>query len=217
MTAGRPFLKPFFYSALALCLLGALPRLCPPVMAQEESQANPFDYTPEGTAAPAEQAARPKQVTDIDLNEIEVIKDPKYGTSYRAKNAWKNWAERATELALLNLGVIALLFFMPKTEEHNLIICYFMTGVSFVLAIWVLFCGVAFITLKTDLWMYAVPASAVLTALTWMALARIKKADVSMTEIKSAFARTTEGGSDDRRLSAVDGKPGNWPEQDFLK
>ena len=45
----------------------------------------------------------------------------------------------------------------------------------------------------------------------------MKKSDISLTELKESFQRMSALSNEDLRLSSVEGRPGDWPDQDFLR
>ncbi|OGS16961.1 MAG: hypothetical protein A2234_01105 [Elusimicrobia bacterium RIFOXYA2_FULL_58_8] len=209
-------------NTLFICLLAlGLPILAGPAAALPASapvpgQANPFDYTPaEGEQAAAAVTARPTM--HVNLNDIEVIHHPKRGTIFVSKHLWKTWVERALYLLLLSIALTAITASVPKRDEHNIIISYFLTGINFTLAFWVFLCGVLLLLMKSASGFYVMPVSALMAAGIYYLLMKIKKADVSLTDLKDAFRHQRGAQGSDQRLAAVDGSPGDWPEQDFLK
>jgi len=215
MKPGVPFLKTRFFIFLLALALPAL-ALPPSLRAQAGApgQSNSFDYIP----ADGEKITEaPRATVQINLNDIEVISHPGRGVYFVSKHRWKDWVERALYLVLLNIALIALTASMPKNDERNLIISYFLTGVSYTFAFWIFLCAILLFKLKSASGIYVLPVSAALAAATYYLMMRIRKADISLTDLKEAFKQQSGSDGSDQRLSSVDGSPGNWPEQDFLK
>lgn len=201
-----------FLFALSLCGLAGLS--CPGAQVPATGQENAFDYMPESgdKAAPAA-----KQQTQANFADVKLIRTPEGGAIYVYKHRWKDWLERALYIILLNIAVLAILSSLPKNDEANIIISYFLSGVSFMLANWVLLCAILLLKDKSSYGVYVLPVSAALAAATYYLLMKIKKADVSLADLKDSFRQQSASDGSDQRLASVDGSPGDWPEQDFLK
>lgn len=203
-------------TAARLTALLLLLALAAPAAAQSPAapgQGNPFDYTP---AEPGAAEEKPKPSLIVNPDEVEVSTHPTRGIIYTPRNAWRLWIERSIYIGLLNVALIAALFFIPKKDEQNLIIAYFMAGVTLTMNFWLFLCGLLFIKLGRPYWLHTIPASALMAGATYAAIMRIKKADISMSEVKSVFARAGDGATDPA-LAGVDGSPGSWPDEDVLR
>jgi len=197
--------------ALALPLLAGLPRLH--AHATAAKKANPFDYVP-ANGEKIEEAAKPTVV--MNMSQVELTREPNGTVRYIYKLRWKSWLERALYLVLLNIGLLFLVSALPKSEEHNLIISYFLLGVSLLLAFWAFLCGILLLMIKSATGMYVMPAGAAMWAATYYLMMRVKKADGAIADVAGSFKGLAGQGADPR-LASVDGSPGDWPEQDFLK
>jgi len=173
-----------------------------------------FDYTPgEGERTPEIQQA----VAETTYEDAEIINHPVYGTIVLSKHRWKNWVARALYLALINIALIAIILSLSKTEEYNIVISYILTGASLTVSFWVLLCAVLLFQLNSFSWTYISAVSAATAAIGFIVLTKIKKYDVSLTEIKESFKQMRAAPHEDSRLSSVDGSPGDWPDQDFTR
>ena len=198
--------------ALSLC---ALPGLSfPGAQAPAAGQENTFDYTPENgdKAAPAV-----KPQTRANFADVKLIRTPDGSAIYIYKHRWKDWLERALYIILLSIAVLAILASLPKNDEANIIISYFLSGVSFMLANWILLCAILLLKDKSPYGLYILPVSAAMWVATYYLLMKIKKADVSLADLKDSFRQQSASDGADQRLASLDGSPGDWPEQDFLK
>ncbi|PIU18676.1 MAG: hypothetical protein COT18_09985 [Elusimicrobia bacterium CG08_land_8_20_14_0_20_59_10] len=184
--------------------------------AQTPGQQQGFDYTPAEGELPALKPIKPTMETILD-GEVIVIKHPRLGIILRSRNRWKSWVERALYLTLLNIALAAILASLPKNDEYTLIISYFVSGISLVLGFWIFLCAVLLFMMKSPAGLYVLPVALVLEAVTYILLMRIKRADVSLAELKDCFKSRTGGAGTDERLSSVEGAPGDWLEDDFLR
>ncbi|HAT71798.1 MAG TPA: hypothetical protein DCS63_03175 [Elusimicrobia bacterium] len=173
-----------------------------------------FDYTPEEEEqTPAIQ----QSIAETTYEDAEIINHPLYGTIILSRYRWKSWVARALYLALINIALIAIIISLSKTEEYNIVISYILTGASLTVSFWCFLCAVLLFQLKSYSWTYISAVSASTAALGFVVLARTKKYDVSLTEIKESFKRMRATSREDQRLSSVDGSPGDWPDQDFTR
>ena len=185
-----------------------------PLRAQAKTQENAFDYTPAAGENTEVQAAKP--TVEITLEDVNVTNDPVYGIVVTSKHRWLDWVERSLYLTLLAIAILAITASLSTKDEYTLVISYFLCGVSFTLSLWIFFCALLLFALKSASGMYILPVSAVLGAVTYILLIRIKKADVSLSELKDSFKRQAGDTGSDQRLASVDGAPGDWQEEDFI-
>lgn len=201
-----------FLLAAALTLA---PLLCPaPAAAQigtrKEEQA--FDYDP--GAVQSEKVVKAAAVTTYE--DAEIVNHPVYGTIIISKHRWRNWVTRALYLALINIALLVIILSLGKSEEHNLIVSYALSGMSLTVSFWIFLCAVLLFQLKAAAWLYVLPASAVTGFAGWVVLMKIKRSDVSLTELKESFKKMTAASKEDPRLASVNGAPGDWPSEDFI-
>ncbi len=209
-SAKKIFLLPLL--ALTLPVLAQLPSLHAQVPPPGQDAA--FDYTPEK----GEQIEEPERPTvRINLNDVEVIRHPQMGTIFISKHRWRNWVERSLYLILVNIALLVILGSLPKNDENNLIVSYFLSGISFMLAFWIFLCALLLFKFRSLTGVYVLPVSAAMCGATYYLLLKVKQADISLSDLKDSFRQQNRAGSSDQRLSSVDGSPGDWPEQDFLK
>ena len=202
------------FARLCLPVLLAAPlalALAQPAAAQARAGESAFDYSP-GAEAPAERAGRQPPV---NLADVEVIKYPQGTTAFIYKHRWKDWLERTVYLCLVAVALLALTASLGLADEQNLLIAYVLEGVNFMMAQWVLVCGITLLKMRSPYGFYALPAGLALGAATYYLLMKIRAADVSLAEVRDAFLQPAEGSGSDQRLASVDGSPGDWPDKDI--
>lgn len=201
---------------LLLAALLLAPALCPvPAAAQLGSrpEEQSFDYDP--GAEQAEKIQKPAaETTYVDA---EIVNHSVYGTIIISKYRWKNWVYRSLYLTLINIALLVIILSLARNEEHNLIISYALSGMSHAVSFWTFLCAVLLFQLKASAWLYVLPVSAA----TWLAgvvvLVRIKRSDVSLSELKESFQKMNAASREDARLASIEGSPGDWPNEDFIK
>lgn len=173
-----------------------------------------FDYTP---AAGKKTPKIQQSLAETTFEDAEIINHPVYGTIVLSKHRWKNWVARALYLAMINIALIAIILSLSKTEEYNLIISYILSGASLTLSFWVFLCAVLLFQLNSYSWTYVAPVAGVTAAVGCVVLMKIKKYDISLTELKESFKKMSAASREDQRLVSVDGSPADWPDQDFIR
>lgn len=172
-----------------------------------------FDYVPRsGETVPTLQ----KPLAETTFEDAEIINHPVYGTIILSKSRWKNWVARALYLTLINITLIVVILSFSKTEEYNIIIAYTLCGASFTVSLWIFLCAVLLQQLGSYAWTYVVPAALVTWAVDYLVLMKIKKYDISLSELKESYKKLRAASHEDPRLASVDGSPGDWPEEDFI-
>jgi hypothetical protein len=176
-----------------------------------------------GEAMPAVEEIDPEQAQiaarqiELEYEDAVIVEDPMRGTIVVSKHRWKNWVARAVYLLLINIALIVVIISLPKNEEQNILISYFLSGAGFTLAIWVLFCALLLVKWGNAASGMIFPLSLLMFAMSYFVLMRIKKSDVSLAEIRDSFKKMAKAGTEDQRLASVYGKPGDWPDEDFIK
>ena len=207
---GRIGLQPVLFAAAL-----ALAALVLPASAQfgtdEKQQA--FDYTPAGEEA----ASLPKEAISVEYEDAELVNDPVQGVFMVSKSRWKSWVARAVYLLIMDIALVVILLSLPKNEEHNIIIAYTLSGSSAILSFWVFLCAWLLMRLHAAAWMLILPLSLVMAAVSYVILMKIKRSDVSLTELRESFQKMSALTSEDQRLLTIEGQPGDWPNPDFLK
>jgi len=198
-------------AGLLLAVICAFPVLA---IDYNDKNAQSFDYFPEDNQT-TPSIAQPA-VTD-EYENAEIIDDPFYGVVVVSKHRWKNWVLRSTYLLLIDVALIMLIISLPKNDEYNIIISYVLLGASFVLAFWEFLCAVFLFRLNSASCLYIAPVSLIMGGVFYLLLLKIKKFDISLAELKSSFQQMNAVNTEDKRLLSVDGSPGDWPEQDFIK
>lgn len=198
-------------AVLALLLLAcAAPA---PAAAQQSRLGEALPTVQEMDPDQAEIAAR--QV-ELQYEDAVIVEDPMRGTIIVSKHRWKNWVARAVYLLLINIALIIIIISLPKNEEQNIMISYFLSGAGFTLAIWVLFCAILLVKWGNAASVMIFPLSLVMFVMSYIVLMRIKKSDISLAEIRESFKKMAKAGNEDQRLASVYGKPGDWPDEDFM-
>lgn len=200
--------------AVLLALAAAAACLPPSCRAQSKAQEDAFNYDP---GAGVEEPRMAESPVESSFEDAEIVNHPVYGTIVLSKQRWKSWVARALYLALLNIALIAILLSVSKAEEHSIIIAYVLAGASFALSFWIFLCAVLLFRLNAAAWLYVLPVSAVTGLISHVVLMKIKRSDVSLSELKESFQKMSVASSEDQRLASVDGAPGDWPDQDFIK
>lgn len=204
--------KAFILLAGGLALAALLPA---PAAAQFGSRAEEqaFDYDPGAEAAKKVK----KSPTEVTFEDAELINHPIYGTLILSKYRWRSWVTRALYLTLINIALLAIILAMPRSDEVNLIVGYTLCGVSMTISFWIILCAVLILTLKAMAWTYVLPVGLVSGAVGYLVLMRIKRSDVSLSELKESFQKMNATPTEDPRLTSVQGTPGDWPGEDFLR
>ncbi|HAF95034.1 MAG: hypothetical protein A2X34_03135 [Elusimicrobia bacterium GWC2_51_8] len=193
------------------CLLWAAPVLA---IDYNDKNAQSFDYTPaDNQTTPS--IAQPTITSEYE--DADIIDDPVYGVVALSKQRWKNWVLRAVYLLLIDIALVMLIIALPKTDEYTIITSYILSGASFVLALWEFLCAVFLFQLGSTSWLYVAPVSFIMGAVFYLMLLKIKKFDTSLEDLKKSFQQMNAVNKEDARLVSVDGTPGNWPDQDFIR
>lgn len=210
MNKGRALL---FFTALTLAAA-----LCPTQPAAQlgsKAEEQSFDYDPE--AAGKEAPKIQEFAAETTFEDAVMVNHPVYGTVMFSKYRWKNWVTRALYLTLINIALLAIIISLSKTEEYNIIVAYVLSGASFSISFWIFLCAVLIFQLGANAWIYVAPVSAVTAAISYIVLMKVKKYDVSLTELKESFKKMSAASHEDQRLVSVEGTPGDWPNEDFIK
>ena len=190
---------------------------CPPAalaQAGTSAEEQSFDYNP----GAGEQTPKIEQSSvETTYEDSEIINHPVYGTIRLSKHRWKSWVARALYLGIINIALIAIILSLSKTEEFNIILGYILSGASCIVSFWTFLCAVLIYRLNSSSWLYVLPVSAVTGTAGYLVLMKIKRSDISLTELKESFQKSSTATHEDQRLASVDGSPGDWPDQDFLK
>lgn len=198
----------------ALLALAAASFCAAPAAAQAGTspEEQSFDYNPGANAPKLDQPA-----VETTYDDAELINSPVYGTIILSKSRWKNWVVHAMYLALINIALLAVIFSLGKAEEYNIIVAYIMSGAGMTLSFWIFLCGILLFQLHSITWTYVIPVSLVLGGIGYVVLMRVKKQDVSLSELRESFKKMGATVQEDPRLASVEGIPSDWPDQDFLK
>jgi hypothetical protein len=204
----------FCLSALAFAAAACCPQAAP-AQANTPVEEQSFDYNP----APGEQAPKLQQSSaETTYEDAEIINHPVYGTLILSKQRWKSWVERALYLCMINIALLAIILSLSKTEEYNIIFGYLLSGASLTVSFWEFLCAALLFQLHSMSCFYILPASLVTGAAGYIVLMKIKRSDISLSELKESFQKLNASAThEDQRLTSVDGSPGDWPDQDFLK
>lgn len=173
-----------------------------------------FDYNPTaGETTPAIQ----QSIAETTYEDAELIEHPVYGTLMLSKSRWKNWVARALYLTVINIALLVIILSFSKTEEYNIILSYVLCGASLTVSFWVFLCAVLLAQLNSAAWTYIGPVSLITGAAGYFMVMKVKKYDVSLAELKESFQKLRAAEHEDPRLISVDGSPGDWPGDDFIR
>ena len=134
-----------------------------------------------------------------------------------SKIRWKSWLARSVYLLIMDVALLVILLSLPKNEEQNIIVAYVLSGSSAILSFWVFLCAWLLFRLHAAAWLMILPLSLVMAAVTYIVLMKIKRSDVSLTELRESFQKMSALDNEDQRLVSMEGEPGDWPDNDFLK
>jgi len=187
-----------------------------PAVAQygSKEELQTFDYTPGNNE---EIKTQPQNTISIDYDDAELINDPVQGVFMVSKSRWKSWVARSVYLLVTYILLIMILISLPKNEEHNIIVSYVLSGAGATLSLWVLLCAWLLFMLNSRVWMLIFPLSLAMGTLTYVILMKIKRSDISLSELKESFQKMQALSKTDQRLISVEGDPGDWSDTDFLK
>lgn len=198
-----------FLTVLALAWAGRLPARA---QFDTDKTQQSFDYNP-GEETPEIK----KGAISVDYEDAEMVNDPVRGVFMVSKSRWKNWVARSVYLLIMDVALMVILLSVPKNEEYNIIIAYVLSGSSAILSFWVFLCAWLLFRLHSAVWLMILPLSLVMAAVTYVVLMKIKRSDVSLTELKESFQKMSALDNEDKRLISMEGSPGDWSDKDFLK
>ncbi len=160
-----------------------------------------------------------KKAVTMDYSKVDIYDRPDLGGMIiLSKTRWKNWVARAVYIALINILLILLILSLPKDSEPNIIISYLISGSSFIMSFWIFLCSALLFRLKAiPSAIIFLPVAFLFFAGTYFILLRIKKSDISLSELKESFQKLNKTRNEDERLVSVPGLPGDWPDEDFMK
>ncbi len=200
---------------LAAAVSLAAPLLPSPARAQMDTPQDQrtFNYDPGAKAVENLQ----KAMAETTYEDAIIVNHPVYGSVVYSKYRWKSWVTRALYLTLVNIALLGVILSLPKNEEYNIILGYVLGGISTTMAFWIFLCAVLILELKSSAWLYVLPVSLVMAAASYLALMKVKKSDISLSELKESFQKMSRASKEDSRLSSVNGSPGDWPNDDFIR
>ncbi|MEW6013063.1 MAG: hypothetical protein AB1602_06660 [Elusimicrobiota bacterium] len=151
----------------------------------------------------------------------EIIDHPVYGVIVLSKDRWKNWVFRSLIIIMAYLSLLIVILSIPKTSELNLIVAYILSGSAFVVSFWETLSG----WMLTRLNSYKYGWSFILISIpmylaSYFAVIRVKKNDISYSQIKEEFKKMQQLNADsyeDSRLLPISGVPGDWEDEDFVR
>ena len=202
--------RALFLGALALVWAGCLPA---GAQFDTDKTQQSFDYNPDTEEIPQINQGS----VSVEYADAELINDPVRGVFMVSKSRWKNWVARAVYLLIMDVALMFILLSVPKNEEHNIIIAYVLSGSSAILSFWVFLCAWLLFRLHAAAWLMILPLSLVMATVTYVVLMKIKRSDVSLTELKESFQKMSALDNEDQRLVSMEGEPGDWPDTDFVK
>lgn len=199
---------------LTSCLAAAWLAAPAPAQMNTAPEEQSFDYDPD---AGKEMPVLDQPIAETTYEDAEIVNHPVYGTYAVSKYRWKNWVTRALYLTLINIALIAITLSMGRASEYNIIVSYMLCGASLTVSFWVFLCAALIQMLKSTAWLYILPVAAVTAAIGYLVLMKTRKSDVSFSELKESFQKMKSAAVEDPRLASVNGAPGDWPDEDFIK
>ncbi|MBU2530586.1 MAG: hypothetical protein KKD35_06055 [Elusimicrobia bacterium] len=186
-----------------------------PILNASAQNNNAFNYQGE---VQADFKVEQKAVT-LDYSKVVMYDRPDLGGLIMlSKTRWKNWVARAVYIGLVNILLLILIISLPKDSEPNIIISYLISGSSFIMSFWIFLCSLLLFRLKAiPSAIIFLPVAFLFFAGTYFLLLRIKRSDISLTELKESFQKLNKTSAEDSRLVSVSGLPGDWPDEDFIK
>ncbi len=200
-------------TVLSICAAAALSPA--PAAAQLGAEGQSFDYNPDKDKTTPEVKTGAIETTYDE--DAELVDSPMYGTLVLSKNRWKNWVARALYLTVINIALILMVSFLSKSDERNLIIAHVVAGASFAISFWIFLCALLLMKLKAAAWLYVLPIPLVTLLAGYAVLLKLRKSDISMSELKESFQKLKATSKEDQRLISVEGSTGDWSDQDFIK
>ncbi len=182
--------------------------------AQSAPEDQSFNYNP---GAGVKEPEIQRSLAETSYDDAEIVNHPVYGTIVLSKHRWKSWVARALYLTLINIALIAVIISIPKADEYSIIISYVLSGVSSAVSFWIFLCAVLLFRLNSSSWLYVLPIPVITWFISHVVLMKIKQSDISLTSLKESFQQMKSAASEDPRFVSVDGSPGDWPDQDFMK
>jgi len=156
-----------------------------------------------------------KKVLTYDFNNAEIIHDGIYGTIVLSKDRWKNWVARGITILSAYVIVLIIILSMPKKNEFELAICYWLSGVMFALSLWESLSGwLLFNINKPDYGYIFAFVSLFMYLFSYMILMKVKKSDVVNIGKKEV---NIEKEIENPILSSVDNAPSKFEKEDFIK
>lgn len=151
--------------------------------------------------------------------DVHIVEDVRDGMVAYRSDRWKTWFARSGAICAANLLLLTLLWFIPKKTEPDIIFSYVISGITFVLAIWVCLSGMLLARWKILPSAAAFIAGGALTWTCWKMLGMIKGLDEIITTAgQAAVLRNLEKSpKEDTRLAAVSGACGEWPDMDIWR
>jgi hypothetical protein len=210
MMSIRTLKRVLFLAALAFAWAGHLPA---GAQFDTDKTQQSFDYNPDAAETPKIQQGS----VSVEYSDAELINDPVRGVFMVSKSRWKNWVARSVYLLIMDVALMVILMSVPKNEEYNIIIAYVLSGSSAILSFWVFLCAWLLFRLHAAAWLMILPLSLVMAAVTYVVLMKIKRSDISLTELKESFQKMSAMDNEDQRLVSMEGEPGDWPDGDFIK
>lgn len=154
----------------------------------------------------------------VPAGNVQIIEDAREGTIILRSDRWKSWCVRAFAICAANIGLLALLWFIPKKTEPDIILAYIVSGASFVLAIWVCLSGILLARWKILPSAAAFVAGGGLIWLSWKMLEMLKNLDRTFSAGRMEALRNLDMvPKEDKRLAVISGADGDWPDTDFWR
>lgn len=167
-------------------------------------------------------ASEADAVTGSDIADTQEmyqsVDDVVEGTILFRKDRWKAWVLRMSVLLFIDIMLLVLIRFLPKKTELDILPCYFISGVSFVLSLWLVMGG--FLISRWVVSPAIIIFSAGITMLfaSWHWFVWVKDKDTELSaKMQELIKAAKEIIHEDGRLTMLSGAPGELSEIDFCR
>lgn len=172
-------------------------------------------FTQDSTSLPDEYK---RNFLEIDYSNAQIVDHSVYGVMILSLDRWKNWLVRSSIIVMVFATLVILFISIPKDSELNITLAYAITGAMFSVAFWETLAGWMLTRLSQNFYgSLIIGISFLMYAAFYVSLTKIKKTDLSFSSIKESFQKTSQLDKEDPRLIYVNGLPGDWEKEDFIR
>ncbi len=159
-----------------------------------------------------------KKILEIEYSNAQVIDHSVYGVMYLSRDRWKNWLLRSSIVMMLFVTLLIILIAIPKDSEINIMLSYGISGAMFSISFWETLTGWMLTRLSQNLYgSLIILLSLLMYAAFYLSIMKIKKIDISFSDIKENFQKMSQMAKEDPRLIFLSGLPSDWEKEDFVR